>query len=63
MPNINQVVDSTTRCEVLCFLDAYFDYHQIAMKESDQLTTSFITPFGTYCYVMMTFGLKNVGST
>jgi hypothetical protein len=33
------------------------------MKESDQLVTSFITPFGTYCYVTMPFGLKNAGAT
>jgi len=33
------------------------------MKESDQLTTSFITPLGTYCYTTMLFGLKNAGAT
>jgi hypothetical protein len=33
------------------------------MKESDQLTTSFVTPFGTYCYVTMSFGLKNMEAT
>ena len=33
------------------------------MKESDQLTTSFITPFGLFCYVTMPFGLKNIGAT
>jgi hypothetical protein len=35
----------------------------MAMKESDQLTTSFITPFGSYCYVTMPFSLKNAGAT
>ena len=33
------------------------------MKESDQLATSFITPFGMYCYVTMPFGLQNAGAT
>ena len=33
------------------------------MKESDQLVTSFITLFGSFCYVMMPFGLKNTGAT
>ena len=42
---IDQIVDSTSGCETLSFLDAYSRYHQIMMKESDQLVTSFITPF------------------
>jgi hypothetical protein len=33
------------------------------MKESDQLVTSFITLFGMFCYVMMSFGLRNAGAT
>ena len=33
------------------------------MKGSDQLATSFITPFGMFCYVTMPFGLKNAGAT
>ena len=33
------------------------------MKESDQLATSFITPFGMYCYKTMPFGLRNAGAT
>jgi hypothetical protein len=63
LPRIDQIVDSTTGCETLSFLDAYSGYHQIKMKESDQLVTSFITPFGMYCYVTMPFGLWNAGAT
>jgi hypothetical protein len=63
LPRIDQIVDSTTGCELLCFLDAYSGYHQIKMKESDQLATSFITPFGMYCYVTMPFGLRNASAT
>jgi hypothetical protein len=33
------------------------------MKEPDQLVTSFITPFGMYCYTTMPFGLRNAGAT
>jgi hypothetical protein len=62
LPRIDQIVDSTAGCELLFFLDAYSGYHQIKMKESDQLVTSFITPFGTYCYVTMPFSLKNTGT-
>jgi hypothetical protein len=61
LPRIDQIVDSTAGCELLCFLDAYSGYHQIKMKESDQLATSFITLFGMYCYVTMSFDLRNAG--
>jgi hypothetical protein len=50
-------------CDLLCFLDCYSGYHQIAIKEEDQEKTVFITPFDTYCYTTMSFGLKNVGAT
>jgi hypothetical protein len=63
LPQIDQIVDSTAKCELLCFLDAYSGYHQIKMKESDQLATSFITPFGMFCYVTMPFGLRTTGAT
>ena len=63
LPRIDQIVDSTSGCETLCFLDAYSGYHQIVMKESDQLATSFITPFRSFCYVTILFGLKNTGAT
>jgi hypothetical protein len=63
LPRIDQIVDSTAGCETLSFLDAYSGYHQIKMKESDQLATSFITPFGMYCYTTMPFGLRNAGAT
>ena len=36
LPHIDQIIDSTAGCELLCFLDAYSGYHQIKMKEEDQ---------------------------
>ena len=63
MLRIDQIVDSTSGCEILSFLDAYSGYHQITMKESDQVMTSFIAPYGSYCYITMPYGLKNDGAT
>jgi hypothetical protein len=59
LPRIDQVIDSTAGCDLLCFLNCYSGYHQIAIKEEDQEKTAFITPFGAYCYTTMSFGLKN----
>jgi hypothetical protein len=63
LPRIDQVIDSTSGCDLLCFLDCYSRYHQIAIKEEDQEKTVFITPFGAYCYTTMSFGLKNTDAT
>jgi hypothetical protein len=38
-------------------------YHQIPLKEEDQIKTSFITLFSAFCYTTMPFGLKSVGAT
>nr|ABA96229.2 retrotransposon protein, putative, unclassified [Oryza sativa Japonica Group] len=63
LPRIDQIVDSTAGCDLLCFLDAYSGYHQIRMAREDEAKTAFITPIGTYCYTTMPFGLKNAGPT
>jgi hypothetical protein len=47
----------------MSLLDCFSGYHQIYMKEEDKASTSFITPFGTYCFIRMPEGLKNAGST
>ena len=33
------------------------------MKESDQVATAFITPYGPFCFNTMPFRLKNAGAT
>nr|CAN80607.1 hypothetical protein VITISV_033525 [Vitis vinifera] len=38
-------------------------YNQILMAPEDMEKTTFITEWGTYCYRVMPFGLKNVGAT
>jgi hypothetical protein len=63
LPRIDQVVDSIGGCSLLSFLDYYFRYHKIPHKEEDQIKTSFITPFGAFCYRTMPFGLKSEGAT
>src|SRR3954467_12512119 len=63
LPRIDQVIDSTAGCELLSFLDAYSGYHQIKLNPADRLKTSFITPFGAFCYLTMTFGLRNTVAT
>ena len=63
LPPIDQNVDSTSGCDLLSFLDCYFWYHQIQLKEEDQIKISFITLFGIYCYTTIPFELKNTTAT
>ena len=48
---------------MLSFMDGFSRNNQIKMALEDMEKTSFITPWGTYCYKVMPFGLKNVGAT
>ena len=57
------IVDNTTRHSMLSFMDGFSGYNQILMALEDMEKTSFITEWGTYCYRVMPFGLKNVGAT
>ena len=63
LPRIDTLVDSTTRHELLSFMDAFSGYNQIKMNEEDQERTSFVTSQGLFCYKVMPFGLKNTGAT
>jgi hypothetical protein len=63
LPHIVQVIDSMAGCVLLSFLNCYSGYHQIALKEEDQIKTAFITPIRAYAYTTISFGLKNAGAT
>jgi hypothetical protein len=59
LPHIDQIVDSTSVCDLLSFLDAYSGFHQIQMSREDRKHTAFVTVDGLYYYVVMPYGLKN----
>ena len=63
LPRIDQIIDATAGHDSLCFLGAYYGYHQIKMAESDQAATAFITPYDPFYFNTMPFGLKNAGAT
>ena len=63
MPKIDQLVDATYEHPRMSFLDAFQEYHQIALAGEDQEKTAFISPDANYHYTVMPFGLKNVVAT
>jgi len=44
-------------------MDGFSGYNQIKMAPKDREKTSFIMPWGTFCYRVMSFGLINAGDT
>ena len=59
LPHIDMLVDSTTGHSMLFFMNGFSGYNQILMAPEDMEKTSFIIEWGTYCYRVMPFGLKN----
>jgi hypothetical protein len=58
---VDKIVDDAANSEMLSLLDMFSEYHQIRVRKEDEEKTSFITPFGTFCFVRMPEGLKNAG--
>jgi hypothetical protein len=63
MPFIDQIIDDYVGHEALSFMDGFSGYNQIQIHPVDQYKTTFTTPWGTFAYCVMPFGLKNVGAT
>jgi hypothetical protein len=57
LAKIDKIVDSDAGYEMTSLLDCFSGYHQIWLHREDEEKTSFITPFGTYCYLRMLKGL------
>ena len=63
LPQIDILVDLTTRHQLLSFMDAFSGHNQIKLDETNQDKTSFVTNQGLFCYKVMPFSLKNAGAT
>ena len=63
LPHIDVLVDNTAHSKVFSFMDGFSGYNQIKMAPEDMEKTTFITPWGTFCYKVIAFGLKNAGAT
>jgi hypothetical protein len=59
LSRIDQIVDSISGRDLLCFLDVYSGFHQIPMSREDEEHIAFITVDDLFCYVSMPYDLKN----
>ena len=63
LPHIDTLVDNTAKHSLFSFMDGFSGYNQIKMCPNDMHKTTFVTQWGTFCYKVMPFGLKNAGAT
>ncbi|XP_050897804.1 uncharacterized protein LOC127104675 [Lathyrus oleraceus] len=58
LPHIDTLVDNTASFAVFSFMDGFSGYNQIKMDPADREKTTFITPWGTFCYKVMPFEIE-----
>jgi len=57
LPNLEEAVSNINSCRVIRSFTK--GYYQIALEEEAQAKTAFISPFGNFQFVRVTFGLRN----
>ena len=63
LPKMDHILQRVVGASRISLLDGFSGYNQILVHPDDQEKTAFTTPWGTFKYVKIPFGLKNVGAT
>jgi hypothetical protein len=63
LPKMDHVLEKVVGANRMSMIDGFSGYNQIAMNEQDREKTAFTTPWGTFMYDKMPFGLMNAGAT
>ena len=63
LPKMDHILQRVVGSTRISLLDGFSDYNQILVHSDDQPKTTFTTPWGTFMYVKMPFGIMNVGAT
>jgi hypothetical protein len=63
LPKMEHLLQRTSGAKVIYFLDGFFGYNQISVHLDDEEKTAFTTPWGTFMYSKMPFGLMNARAT
>ena len=53
---VNQILDEVARHELYTFIDGYLGYNQMFVCPKDYCKIAFLTPWGTFIYLVMRFG-------
>ena len=60
---MDHILQRVVGASKISLLDGFSGYNQILVHRGDQENTAFTTPRGTFKYVKMPFGLKNLEAT
>ena len=63
LPKMDHLLQKVEGSNRISMIDGYLGYNQIAVNKDDQLKTTFTTPWDTFMYGNIPFGLMNVGAT
>jgi hypothetical protein len=63
LPKMEHILQKVSGSKVISFIDGFSGYNQIAVHPDDKEKNVFTTPWGTFMYEKMPFGLMNVGET
>ena len=63
LPKMDQLLQMVSGAQRISMLDGLLGYNQINVDLVDREKTTFTTPWGTFMYSRMPFGLSNVGAT
>nr|XP_022311001.1 uncharacterized protein K02A2.6-like [Crassostrea virginica] len=59
LPNLDDISPKMSGAKVFSKLDATSGFHQIPLEKDSYKFTTFITPFGRYCYTRLPFGITS----
>lgn len=63
LPKMEHILQKVSGSSFMSFIDGFSGYNQIAVHPDDREKTAFTTPWGTFMYEKMPFGLINAGAT
>jgi hypothetical protein len=63
LPKMEHILQKVSGASVMSFIDGFSGYNQIEVHPDDREKTTFTTPWGTFMYEKMPFGLMNAGAT
>ena len=63
LPKMDHILQKVVGASRMSMMDGFFGYNQVAVLPEDQKKTAFTTPWGTFMYARMPFGLINAGAT